>query len=154
MEKKVDGKRFSPAPPTQPDHRYIGRKIQIREDKPIPTWWKIAKVLQTERRMSNKPEGMKYFIKWLDDLIFRILFHTVWMCYFSQTWPTAPCVSSISNWEQRRKWMKGPNNLNLCLSSLLWHPKSSHPKTSYWPQKLGPVLKKRSAKQGRKGWKL
>ncbi|XP_035708546.1 uncharacterized protein LOC118435998 isoform X1 [Folsomia candida] len=58
VEKKVDGKRFSPAPPTQPDHRYIGRKIQIREDKPIPTWWKIAKVLQTERRMSNKPEDV------------------------------------------------------------------------------------------------
>ncbi|XP_035709945.1 uncharacterized protein LOC118436293 isoform X2 [Folsomia candida] len=54
--------RYSKPPPTNPTHRYVNRTIQTREfdnngdPKPVPSWWKITKVLRTEKKMSRKSE--------------------------------------------------------------------------------------------------
>lgn len=48
VERKADGTRFSPGQPTSPLERgYANRAIQLREDRPVPVWWKITQSLDT-----------------------------------------------------------------------------------------------------------
>lgn len=59
VESKIDGNRYFKAPPTNPEHRYVNKTIDTRDDKgvPVPVWWKMTQVLLTRKRMSDAPEG-------------------------------------------------------------------------------------------------
>lgn len=59
VESKVDGTRYAMGPPTNPNHRYVNRKIQTREEKPVPVWCKITQSLSTKRKMADKSEGVQ-----------------------------------------------------------------------------------------------
>ncbi|OXA55997.1 hypothetical protein Fcan01_09410 [Folsomia candida] len=64
-------------PPTRPNSKYVQtrKEIQVREDKPIPPWWKMTKVLRTEKKQStqSKDQGdnklRDFFFKLNEDLV-------------------------------------------------------------------------------------
>ncbi|OXA56545.1 hypothetical protein Fcan01_09795 [Folsomia candida] len=61
VESKIDGNRYFKAPPTNPEHRYVNKTIDTRDDKgvPVPVWWKMTQVLLTRKRMSDAPEDKR-----------------------------------------------------------------------------------------------